>query len=69
VIDDLAVGRYAQGRARDLRVVDTIRTGERYVMAAHPENGALIAVADAALSKMKRNGDLADLEKKWFGDG
>ncbi|MEX0875370.1 MAG: ABC transporter substrate-binding protein [Actinomycetota bacterium] len=67
VLDDLVIGRFAQKRAEDIRVVDTIRTGERYVLAAHPENGALVAVVNAALSKMNRNGDLGDLEEKWFG--
>ncbi len=67
VIDDEALGRFVQIRAKDLVVVDTIATGDSHVLAAHPDNGALIEVVDSALRKMKRDGRLSRLLRQWVG--
>jgi L-cystine transport system substrate-binding protein len=67
VIDDEALGRFVQSRSRDLVLVDKIATGESHVLVAHPENGALIAVVDAALRDMRQDGRLSRLERKWLG--
>jgi ABC-type amino acid transport substrate-binding protein len=67
VIDDEALGRFVQSRSNDLVLVDEIATGESHVLVAHPDNGALIAVVDAALQDMKEDGRLSRLEKKWLG--
>jgi ABC-type amino acid transport substrate-binding protein len=67
VIDDEALGRFVQSRSKDLVVVDEIPTGESHVLVAHPDNGALIAVVDAALRDMKQDGRMSRLEKKWLG--
>ncbi len=67
VIDDEALGRFVQSRSKDLVVVDEIATGENHVLVAHPDNGALMAVVDAALRDMREDGRLSRLEKKWLG--
>jgi polar amino acid transport system substrate-binding protein len=67
VIDDEALGRFVQSRSNDIVLVEKIETGESHVIVAHPGNGALIAVVNAALRDMKDDGRMSRLEKKWLG--
>lgn len=66
VIEELAVGRYAATKSRQLEVAAVIETGRKYVMAAAPDNGALIARVDRALERLEANGKLEKIRAKWF---
>lgn len=50
-----------------LAVVERIETGERYSMMFARED-PLVEEVDAVLSKLKREGVLAELHERWFGE-
>jgi ABC-type amino acid transport substrate-binding protein len=67
VIEELPAARYATTQSRRVAVAAVIETDEQYVLAAAPDNGALIARLDRALAKLETSGRLAKLKTKWFG--
>ena len=67
VVEELAVARYAMTQSNELKVASVITTGRQYVMAAAPDNAALMKRIDRALAKLEANGKLAKIRRKWFG--
>ncbi len=67
VVEELAVARYAVTQSKKLKVASVITTGRQYVMAAAPDNGALMKRIDRALARLEKNGKLAKIRTKWFG--
>jgi polar amino acid transport system substrate-binding protein len=49
-----------------LRIAERIETGERYALMM-AKDSAVLEPLDAALGELKRNGTLAALHEKWFG--
>ncbi|MGH2758242.1 MAG: ABC transporter substrate-binding protein [Actinomycetota bacterium] len=66
-IDDLPAVEHAVAGVNDLAVTDTIETPDRYVLAAAPNNHGLITLVNEALEKLKANGKLRALQRRWFG--
>lgn len=68
VVEEHAVARYAVKRSKArLRIAEVIDTGRRYVIAAAPDNGALITRVDRALARLESSGKLEKIRVKWFG--
>lgn len=67
VIDDLAVLRFQQVRAKDVVVVGEIVTGNHYVLTVTPDNRGLAQLVDKALDKIRSAGTLDAIKGKWFG--
>jgi ABC-type amino acid transport substrate-binding protein len=66
-IEELAVAQYWANERKGLRVAAVISTGRQHVLAAAPDNGALITRINRALERLRTNGSLAKIEAKWFG--
>ena len=51
----------------DCKVAIEIPTGEQYGIVISKDNPGLTAAINEALSALKDDGTIDDLEKKWFG--
>ena len=69
IVEEHAVALYALTKEKDLRVASVIPMGTKHVMAAAPDNGALMSRIDGALGRLESNGKLAKIRAKWFGPG
>jgi polar amino acid transport system substrate-binding protein len=67
-INDLAVLRFQQVRAKDVVVVAEMTTGEHYVLAAGPDNRGLAELVNKALVSIRSSGTLDAIKGKWFGE-
>jgi ABC-type amino acid transport substrate-binding protein len=67
VIEEVPIARYAATQSHDVKVAAVISTGEHYVLAAAPDNGALMTKVNRALDRLGTSGRLAKLKAKWFG--
>ena len=67
-IEELAVAQYAATKTKDVKVAAVISTDRSYVLAAAPDNGALITRINRALGSLRTNSKLAKIEAKWFGE-
>lgn len=68
VMNDLAVLRFQEVRAKDVVVVDEVVTGEHYVLAAGPDNRGLAELVNKALRSIRSSGTLDAINGKWFGE-
>lgn len=66
-VDDLPILQYARVRSEEFVVVEEIRSDDRYVIAASPDNLGLVQLVNDALSKLRTNGELDALLGRWFG--
>lgn len=65
-IGDLPALAYQQLKNPNLTVIGRLSTDERYGLAL-PKNSPLTAQVDAVLSRLKQDGTLARIHKRWFG--
>jgi polar amino acid transport system substrate-binding protein len=63
---ELAGFQYAMTKTPGLKILVRIPTGERFALMARKDH-PLIGAANDAVSKMKEDGTLAAIHKKWFG--
>lgn len=67
VVDDLPLSLYRARQDGGIVVIETIRTGERYGIAVHPENKPLLDKVNAALKAMRQDGTYDRVHETWFG--
>jgi len=69
VVNDRPVNDYylAQGGSKDAKVLSEILTAEDYGIAVNKKNTDLAKQVDAALEKLKSNGEYDKIYQKWFG--
>jgi ABC-type amino acid transport substrate-binding protein len=66
VVNDFPVSKYAEQRKKNLKVVETIPTGEKYGLAFAKDAGPLREQANGALAEMKQDGTYEKIYEKWF---
>ncbi len=66
VINDFPVSKYAEQSKPDLKVVQTIATGEEYGLAFAKKSVALRKAVKGAIDEMKKDGTYTRIYKKWF---
>jgi polar amino acid transport system substrate-binding protein len=69
VVNDRPVNDYylAQGGSKDAKALSEILTAEDYGIAVNKKNADLAKQVDAALEKLKSNGEYDKIYAKWFG--
>ncbi|WP_110955311.1 basic amino acid ABC transporter substrate-binding protein [Anaerosinus massiliensis] len=69
VVNDRPVNDYylAQGGSKEAKVLSEILTAEDYGIAVSKKNQELAKQIDAALDKLKENGEYDKIYTKWFG--
>ena len=69
VVNDRPVNDYylAQGGSKDTKALSEILTAEDYGIAVNKKNADLAKQIDAALEKLKSNGEYDKIYAKWFG--
>lgn len=69
VVNDRPVNDYylAQGGSKDAKALSEILTAEDYGIAVNKKNADLAKQVDAALEKLKSNGEYDKIYTKWFG--
>lgn len=67
VVADLPFARFTQKNSTDFAVVAVANTEEGYAFLAAPDNAPLMRGINDALGRLRTNGTLRKLEKKWFG--
>jgi ABC-type amino acid transport substrate-binding protein len=66
VINDFPVSKYAERSKKDLQVVQTIATGEKYGLGFNKDDTKLREEVNKALDEMKDDGTYTRIYKKWF---
>lgn len=66
VINDFPVSKFAERSREDLRVVQTIETGEQYGLAFARDNDALREAVDGAIAEIKQDGTYEEIYREWF---
>ncbi len=66
VINDFPVSKYAERSKPQLKVVQTIPTGEEYGLAFAKKSTTLRKAVKDAIDEIKKNGKYAEIYKKWF---
>jgi polar amino acid transport system substrate-binding protein len=65
---DLPVSTYQiKNSFSDLKIIQEIGTGEQYGVAVNKDNEALLEAINKALSDIKEDGTMDELETTWFG--
>lgn len=67
VVADLPFARFSAMESDAFRVAATASTGDDYVLVGALDNGPLVEGVDAAIGRLRKNGKLTQIEKKWFG--
>lgn len=67
-IGNQSILKYGIKNNPELKVVQEIPTGEKLGIAVKTGNSALLTVVNDTLAAMDKDGRMADLKKKWFGD-
>lgn len=69
VVNDRPVNDYylAQGGSKDAKALNEVLTAEDYGIAMSKKNSELVIKVDAALDKLKSNGEYDKIYEKWFG--
>lgn len=60
--------RYGIKDKSDLQVVQEIKTGEQLGVAVKKDDAAMLTAVNDTLAAMDKDGKMAELKKKWFGD-
>jgi len=66
VINDFPISKYAERSKPQLRVVQTIVTGENYGLALNSDSDGLREAVNRALRRMKEDGTYTRIYRKWF---
>jgi polar amino acid transport system substrate-binding protein len=71
VVNDLPVSAeiIKEGPTRGFVIIDSIPTGEQYGIGVAKDKPALVAAVNAALAKVKADGELQQIYNKWITSG